>query len=465
MQFVSYGAAREVTGSKHMFVANGKKVLFDCGSFQGRRDEARAKNEKLPFNPSELTAVVLSHAHIDHSGNLPTLVKQGFKGPIYCTAATKDLCDYMLRDSAFIQEKEAQYINEKKAKKGEPPIEPLYTEKDADDAIKQLREVNFNEKTEIYPGFSVTFREAGHILGAALIEIEVIDENAQLKKIVFTGDLGRKGLPLLRDPYEVPEAEILITESTYGNRLHESFVDAESKLAEIINKTAAKGGKLIIPAFALERTQEIVYSLNKLSKNGKIPQDLPVYVDSPLAVNVTEVFKKHKEFYDQETLKEFVNDKQDPFSFARLTYITSVDDSKALNNHIGPCIIISASGMCEFGRILHHLRNNIEDHRNTVLIVGYMAENTLGRKLLEKERKVNIFGKPYEVNCTVEVIDAYSAHADRSDLLSFATHIKGIKKVFLVHGEEKAQMAFKDALTQNGFKWIQIPQFGEVFEL
>ena len=269
----------------------------------------------------------------------------------------------------------------------------------------------------------------------------------------------------MRDPYEVPEAEILITESTYGNRLHESFVDAESKLAEIINKTAAKGGKLIIPAFALERTQEIVYSLNKLSKNGKIPQDLPVYVDSPLAVNVTEVFKKHKEFYDQETLKEFVNDKQDPFSFARLTYITSVDDSKALNNHIGPCIIISASGMCEFGRILHHLRNNIEDHRNTVLIVGYMAENTLGRKLLEKERKVNIFGKPYEVNCTVEVIDAYSAHADRSDLLSFATHIKGIKKVFLVHGEEKAQMAFKDALTQNGFKWIQIPQFGEVFEL
>lgn len=460
MKLTSYGAAREVTGSKHILEINDKRILLDCGIFHGRRKETEAKNKEFPFSPSSVDAVVLSHAHIDHSGNLPGLVKQGYKGPIYCTNATKDLCHHMLRDSAYIQEKEAEYINKKHKKRGEELIEPIYTQKDAEEAIQYFKGVKYDEQFEPVEGVKVTFRQASHILGAAIVEIEAND-----KKIIYTGDLGRKGLAVLKDPYMVDQAEVLITESTYGNRLHEHIAEAEDKLAQIVNKTVKKGGKLIIPAFALGRTQEMVYGLHELFNDGKIPPNIPVYVDSPLAVNVTDVFKKHTECYDLEAKEEFTDQHKDPFGFSRLKYITKVEESKALNNHVGPAIIISASGMCEFGRILHHLKNNIEDHRNTVLIVGYMAENTLGRKLLEQHKQVNIFGKPYKVHCDVEVIDAYSAHADRSDLLNFATHIKGLKKIFVVHGEEEAQMDYKEALKQNGFKWIQIPKPGETFEL
>jgi len=465
MKFISYGAAREVTGSRHMIVANGKKLLLDCGLFQGRRQEAQEKNKNFPFDPVAVDAMILSHAHIDHSGNIPSLVKNGYKGPIYCTPATKDLCFYMLRDSAFIHEKEAEYLNEKKKKKGEDLIEPLYTQEDVDMAMTLFKEVNLNETFEPLPGFKITLREAGHILGSAMLQMEITDEKGVAHKIVFTGDLGRRELPVLRDPYKIEEAEILITESTYGERLHEPMSTAEEKLSAIINKTVERGGKIIIPAFALERTQELVYSLNGLMSVGKIPRDLVVFVDSPLAVNVTDVFRKHKECYDAETLKQFTDHHKDPFGFSMLKYIADVEDSKALNNRHGPFIIISGSGMCEFGRILHHLRNNIEDHRNTIIVVGYMAENTLGRKIKEKQRSVNVFGKPYRLECDVEIIDAYSAHADRSDLLSFATHIKGLKKIFVVHGEEKSQMGFKDALLSNGFDWVQIPKFGEEFEI
>ncbi|OIP81474.1 MBL fold metallo-hydrolase [Candidatus Peregrinibacteria bacterium CG22_combo_CG10-13_8_21_14_all_44_10] len=460
MKFTSYGAAREVTGSKHMIEIGGKKVLFDCGMFQGRRKEAEEKNRNFQFIPSEIDAVVLSHAHIDHSGSLPNLVKQGYKGAIHCTPATHDLCNHMLMDSAYIQERESEYLNEKNRKQGDELIEPIYTQEDATLALEYFKEQKYNEPFEPVPGMKITFREAGHILGAAMLEIE-----AEGKKIIFTGDLGRKDLPVLRDPYKPENADILITESTYGNRLHESVVEAEDKLGDIINRTIKKGGKVIIPAFALERTQEIVYAIHKLVKSGRVSEDLPVYVDSPLAVNVTEVFRKHKEAYDIETNKIFADNEEDPFGFSMLRYITKVEESKALNHHVGPCIIISASGMCEFGRINHHLKNNIEDHRNTVLIVGYMAENTLGRKILNKEGEVKIFGKPYRLNAEVEVIDSYSGHADRSDLLSFATHLKGLKKIFIVHGEEKAQMEYKKALQQNGFTDIQIPQPGETFEI
>jgi len=443
-----------------MIEIGGKKVLFDCGMFQGRRKEAEEKNRNFQFIPSEIDAVVLSHAHIDHSGSLPNLVKQGYKGAIHCTPATHDLCNHMLMDSAYIQERESEYLNEKNRKQGDELIEPIYTQEDATLALEYFKEQKYNEPFEPVPGMKITFREAGHILGAAMLEIE-----AEGKKIIFTGDLGRKDLPVLRDPYKPENADILITESTYGNRLHESVVEAEDKLGDIINRTIKKGGKVIIPAFALERTQEIVYAIHKLVKSGRVSEDLPVYVDSPLAVNVTEVFRKHKEAYDIETNKIFADNEEDPFGFSMLRYITKVEESKALNHHVGPCIIISASGMCEFGRINHHLKNNIEDHRNTVLIVGYMAENTLGRKILNKEGEVKIFGKPYRLNAEVEVIDSYSGHADRSDLLSFATHLKGLKKIFIVHGEEKAQMEYKKALQQNGFTDIQIPQPGETFEI
>ncbi len=460
MKFTSYGAAREVTGSKHLIQLGDKKVLFDCGMFHGRRKEANQKNREFAFNPSEIDAVVLSHAHIDHSGSLPNLAKQGFQGPIYCTPATRDLCQHMLRDSAYIQEREAEYINEKHRKKGEELIEPIYTQEDAELALQYFRSQKYGETFEPVEGMKVTFREAGHILGAAIVEIE-----AEGKKIVFTGDLGRKDLPVLKDPYLPAQADILITEATYGNRLHESVVEAEEKLGDIINRTIKKGGKVIIPAFALGRTQEVVYAIHKLVQEGRVSADLPVYVDSPLAVNVTDVFRQHKECYDTEAKELFTDREEDAFGFSRLKYITKVEESKALNHHVGPCIIISASGMCEFGRITHHLKNNVEDHKNTVLIVGYMAENTLGRKLLEKQKEVKIFGKPYQVHAEVEVIDSYSAHADRSDLLNFATHLEGLKKIFIVHGEETAQMDYKEALKQNGFTDIQIPKQGEEFEI
>lgn len=460
MKLTSYGAAREVTGSKHLLEIGDKRILLDCGIFHGRRKEAEAKNRDFPFDPASIDAVILSHAHIDHSGNIPGLVKQGYTGPIYCTPATKDLCDYMLKDSAYIQEREAEYLNKKKKRKGEELVEPLYVLEDTEIALQQFSGFGYDDPFEPVPGIKVRFRQAGHILGAAIVVIE-----AEGKRIVYTGDLGRKGLAVLKNPYMVDEGDILITEATYGDRLHEPIFEAEEELGDIINRTVEKGGKLIIPAFSLGRTQEMVYGIHKLMNRGRIRPNIPVYVDSPLAVNVTSVFKKHTECYDVETKEEFTEKDKDPFGFHRLEYITDVEDSKSLIKHLGPAIIISASGMCEYGRILHHLKNNIEDHRNTILAVGYMAENTLGRKLIEKHKRVNIFGKPYDVHADIEVMNAYSAHGDRSDLLAFATHMKGLKKIFIVHGEEGSQMAYKAALQQNGFDWIQIPKPGEEFEL
>lgn len=465
MKFQSFGAAQEVTGSKHLLEVNGKRIFLDYGMAQGNREQANKKNRSFPVPPGKIDAVLLSHAHIDHSGNIPALVKNGFKGPIYTTHATRDLCAHMLLDSGFIQEREAEFMNTRLKKKRLPSIEPLYTADDARVAMQQFVGMSYDHPFEVFPGIVASFREAGHILGSAQT-VFVIDD-AETKKqniVVFTGDLGRKNLPLLRDPAKVERADILIMESTYGNRFHKSILDVSEQLEQVVNEACRKGGKIIIPAFALERTQEIVYHLNILFKEKRVPE-IPIFVDSPLAVNLTQIFTSHPECLDKETWQVFLNDQKNPFGFGHLKYITDVEDSKALSDYHGPCIIISAAGMCEFGRILHHLKNNVENPNNTILIVGYMAENTLGRKILEKQPVIKIFGDPYHLRAKVVVMDAFSAHADRSDLLDYVAHIRDLKKIFLVHGEMEQGLMLRDILQSEGHKEVIVPAPGEEFSL
>ena len=453
----------EVTGSKHVITFNNKKILLDCGMFQGRRKEAEKKNRELGFDAKEIDAVLLSHAHIDHSGLLPYLVKSGYKGPIYTTHATRDLCNHMLADSAYIQEREIEWLKKKKKK----PVtkEALYTMDDAQETLKLFHGVNYEQSFVVEDGIAASFYDAGHILGSSLVHLILFDKKTKKHiRLCFTGDLGRRGLPILRDPMPIPETDVLITETTYGNRLHAALQTVEEDLAVIVNDVASRGGKLVIPSFAMERAQEVIYYLHLLRKKNKIPS-IPIYVDSPLAGNVTEVFRTHNECFDKETYKEFVDQGDNPFGFGELTYTRNVADSKALNHKPGPMIIISASGMCEHGRILHHLKNNIESTKNVVLIVGYQASHTLGRKLVEGQKEVNIFGDPYKVKASVYVMDAFSAHADRSDLLEYIDRIKGLKKIFLVHGEQKQLDAFAGALAENGHKDVHIPTFAEEVEI
>lgn len=462
MKVTFYGAAREVTGSRHLLEVNGKKILLDCGMYQGHREEARQKNKNFQFKPEDIDAVCLSHAHIDHSGALPQLAKQGFRGEIYSTFSTRDLATYMLMDSAFIQEREAEYINTKKHKKGDPQVEPDYTAEDAKAALNLFIGLPYQKTTEIFPGIKLTFFNSGHILGSALIHLEIDDQEDGKKKIlVFTGDLGRKNLPILKDPYQIEKADYLIIESTYGNRLHEAITDVEDKLTNIINDTIKRGGRIIIPAFSLGRTQEIVYTLHRLFNQKRIPENLPIIVDSPLSVNLTDVFKAHPEDFDAEVHDEFIKNGKNPFGFGRLKYTTSVEESKALNESKFPMILISSSGMCEHGRILHHLKNGIEDPRNTIMIVGFMAKNTLGRKIIDKEEVIKIFGDEYRLRAKVEVIDAFSGHADRSDLIDYITKVRGTKEIFLVHGEEEQAEIFKRYLGENNINHVVIPYEGE----
>jgi len=468
MKIKFLGAAKEVTGSRHLLEVNGKKILLDCGMFQGKRKDTDEKNIDFGFDPKELDAVILSHAHIDHSGSIPLLVKKGFKGPIYSTFATRDLCNFMLMDSAFIQQKDAEYMNkrmERKSSKGFKKIEPMYSVDDAQNALMQFYGIGYERAFVVTEGVICSFYNSGHILGSALIHLIIKDqETGKLTTLAFTGDLGRKNLPILRDPQPLPPTEYLLIESTYGNRFHESMLDASAKLEAIVKKVAARGGKIIIPAFSVERTQEIIYHLNILWQNKKIP-DLPIFVDSPLSVNVTEVFMNHPECYDAEVFKEFLQNRKNPFGFGRLQYIQDVEQSKALNNVKEPCIIISSSGMCENGRVLHHLKNNIEDPKNLVLIVGYMAQNTLGRRILEKQPVVKIFDEEYHLRCDVEVMNAFSGHADRSDLLDYITQIPELKKVFLVHGEEEQSVPMKGFLEESGVKEVVIPSRGEEIQI
>lgn len=461
MEISFYGAARGVTGSRHLLKVNGKQILLDCGLFQGKRELSNDLNNFFAFDPKKIDAVILSHAHIDHSGNLPTLAKNGFNGPVYSTFATRDLCNYMLSDSAFIQEREVEQM----IKHGKKPVDPLYTMEDAESVLSMFHGVGYYQPFEVCEGVICQFRDAGHILGSATVHL-TIDDKETGKKITlgFTGDLGRKGLPLLRNPDPMLPTQYYLTECTYGNRFHESLTEVAGKLKTIINETAQRGGKIIIPAFSLERTQEIVYHLNLLWQAKEIPE-LPIYVDSPLAGNVTEVFRAHPECLDKETYANFIEKNIDPFGFGRLIYTRSVEESKKLNDSKMPMIIISASGMCEHGRILHHLKNNIEDERTSILIVGYQAEETLGRKLIEGRESVNIFGDSYTVKAKVHVLDAFSAHADRSDLLDYMSQIEDLKKIFLVHGEDEQTTVFQKILKEEGYPESIIPTPGETYTL
>ncbi|MFB0534531.1 MAG: MBL fold metallo-hydrolase RNA specificity domain-containing protein [Anaerolineae bacterium] len=456
------GAVRTVTGSMHMLTVNGSNVLLDCGLFQGRRQEAFERNRNLPFEAGEVDAFILSHAHIDHSGNVPSLIKSGFRGNIYATFATRDLCAAMLPDSAYIQEQDVAYVNKKRAREGLPPVEALYSKQEAHESLKYFLGVGYDRTFDVVPGVRATFRDAGHILGSAITVLD-IEENGQQCRLAFSGDLGRKNLPILRDPSPIHDVDYLIIESTYGNRQHETPEEAQAALRRVVTETYHRGGKVIIPAFSVGRTQEIVYTLHRLSEARKIP-NLPIFVDSPLSVNVTEVFRLHPECYDEETARFILSDRHpDPFGFKRLRYIRDVEDSKELNFLREPAVIISASGMCEAGRILHHLKNNIEDNRNTVLIVGWQAPNTLGRKLVERLEKVKIFGEEYQLRAEVEVINGYSAHADRGELLDYVRPLNNgrLKKMFVVHGEEEASLTLADGFRKLGVPDAVVPELME----
>jgi metallo-beta-lactamase family protein len=466
MQLQFWGAARTVTGSMHLLTVNGSRILLDCGLFQGKRQESFDRNRNLPFDVDSIDAMVLSHAHIDHSGNIPTLVKNGFQGNIYATPASRDLCAAMLRDSGHIQEEDAKYVNKKRARKGEPPVEPLYTVDDATECLKNFVTVGYERPLPVVRGVTLTYRDAGHILGAGIVVLD-IEENGNKRRLVFTGDLGRKNAPILRDPQAVENTDYLIIESTYGDRLHDPIETTDGELEEVVADTYHRGGKVIVPSFAVGRTQELVYALHRLTESRDIPQ-LPIFVDSPLAVNVTEVFRLHPECYDKE-LHEFIaaDNHRDPFGFRRLTYIRSVEASKELNFLREPAVIISASGMCEAGRILHHLKNNIEDPRNTVLIVGWQAPDTLGRRLVERQPVVKIFGEEYDLKARVKTINGFSAHADRAELLDYVRRLGAgrLKSVFVVHGEEASSLALADGLVELGSKQVMVPRRGEQFDL
>ena len=465
-----YGAARTVTGSMHHLQVNGDNYLLDCGLFQGRRAEAAERNTNFPFPPASLKAVLLSHAHIDHSGNLPQLVKRGFHGPIYTTPATVDLCKPMLADSAHLQESDAEYMNRRTQKRrrigaedSTPQIEPLYTSEDAEKTQPLFRPIELGHPTDVGNGLSYTTIEAGHMLGSTAMTLEA-NEDGKRVILGFSGDVGRKGLPIIRDPQSLPPADYLIMESTYGDRLHEPDEPVRQKLADTINRTCNRGGRVIVPAFAVGRTQQLVLLIHELVEANLIG-NLPVFVDSPLAVNTTEVFQKHRECYDEETAK-FLQNGQDPFGFKRLRYIRDVNDSKALNDLRGPMVIISASGMCEAGRILHHLKNNIENPRNTVLITGFQAQDTLGRKIVEKQSEVNIFGEPYRLRAEVVKLNELSGHADQQELLEWMKPMMSkVKKVFLVHGEPKAQIVLADLIRERYKVEVMNPARGESFEL
>jgi len=456
------GAAQTVTGSAHLITLDsGYSILFDCGLFQGRQAYIDILNQSWHFDPANIDVLILSHAHIDHAGRIPKLCKDGFKGKIYATHASADLAKIMLMDSAHIQEKDSEYHN-KKRKKNEPNIPPLYTIKDAEKSMMHFAPVNYNEWIKINDECQFIYRDAGHILGSANITLNIRRADGKYTTIGFTGDIGRPERPILRDPQTMSDIDYLICESTYGNRLHEGPPDDEKSFWDVIYKTCyIHKGKVVIPAFSLGRTQEIVYMLDKMHHQHKIAR-LPIYVDSPLSTNATDIYRKHAECFNEEIKKYLLID-DNPFGFNDLKYIQDVADSKALNESDEPCIIISASGMAEAGRIVHHLRNTIDDSRNTVLIVGYCAEGTLGRRIKDGNNIVKILGGYHTVRAQVAVMDSFSAHGDRDELTHFikkSTNHK-LKHIFLVHGELEAQHLFTTHLKANGFKTISIPTIGE----
>jgi metallo-beta-lactamase family protein len=465
MKLTFWGAARTVTGSKHLVeLDNGQRLLLDCGLFQGIRAEAERLNRHLPFDPSMLDAVLVSHAHIDHIGLLPLLWKQGFRGHIFCTHATRDLCAIMLMDSAHIQESDVAYVNKRHRAQGKPEIEPLYTSEDVEGVLSLFIGVSYRQVFHPVAQVGVEFRDAGHILGSASMVLTV-EEGGRTKKLGFTGDVGNPGRPILRDPEKMDDCDFLITESTYGGEVHDPPTESMERLAEVIAQTSHRGGKVIIPAFALGRTQELVYALDQLWNDDDLPR-IPMYVDSPLAVNATGVYMAHPECFDAE-LRRYMREDPNPFGFERLTYIRDAAESRKLNETRMPMVIISASGMAEAGRILHHLRHNISDPRNTVMIVGFCAENTLGRRIADRQPIVRIFGEEYPLRAQVVVMNSFSAHADEPGLLDFLGKLdrERLRRVLLVHGEPSRQERLKATLEREGYKGLHIPEHGEVVRL
>jgi metallo-beta-lactamase family protein len=440
MKVTFHGAAGAVTGSAHELETDGKRYLLDCGMFQGRRKEAERRNREFPFAVSSIDSVVLSHAHIDHSGRLPLLVREGFRGPIYATPATADLCGSMLRDTAHIAESDAAFVNRRHP--DEEMVEPLFTMEDAEATLPLFRPVRYHQPVRLGGSLTIEFYDAGHILGSA--SVLITDGNVRL---AFSGDVGRPGLPIIRDPEPLPPVDYLIMESTYGGRTHPKQGEALGRLEAVVKATIGRGGRLVVPAFAVGRTQQLVLLLHQLCNEGRLPP-VPLFVDSPLAVNVTEAFRAHPDCFDEETSK-YLENAGDPFGFKRLMYIHDVSDSKKLNDLRGPFVVISPSGMCEGGRVLHHLRHNVGDPRNTVLLTGYQAENTLGRKLRDGMKSVRIFGIPTEVRAEIDSLDELSGHADSGELLNWMKPmVPSLKRVFLVHGEPREASALAVAIRQ-----------------
>jgi metallo-beta-lactamase family protein len=459
-----HGAAQTVTGSQHLLEINGHRLLLDCGLFQGKREETYSRNLTFSYDPKTVDAVILSHAHIDHCGNLPNFVQDGYSGAIFATHATVDLATIMMADSGRIQESDAEFVNKKRLARGEEPIEPLYTEIDARHAADLFHGVNYDEPFEPIPGVIARLVEAGHILGSAAVSLE-IEEKGKKIRLWFSGDIGRYKLPLLRDPVLPENVDYLLMESTYGDKSHADPSLAAHEFRDVVRRTLKRGGKVIIPAFAVGRTQELVYHLNEMMHDGDVPR-VPVFVDSPLAVNASTIFKKHPECFDAET-RQFVEEARHPaLDFKMLTYVQSVDESKSLNLRKDPMIIISASGMAETGRILHHLRNNIENPKNTICIVSWQAPYTLGRRLADREKRIKIFGEPFTVKAEIATIGGLSGHAGQDLLTRYAVNVKStVKKIFLVHGEEKQAMMLTEKLKEQKLRDIYYPELHSAIEI
>ncbi len=466
MKIRFYGAARTVTGSQHLIEVNGKKLLLECGIFQGRRRDFYKRNCCFPFDPKEIDAVILSHAHIDHSGNLPNLVKQGFENPIYTTPPTAELAGIMLRDSAHIYEEDTQYINKKKRKHGDPLVEPLYTMEDAEKVPGLFNKVGYEQSFEPVSGVEARLVDAGHILGSAAIVLD-IHEQGKKSRLWFSGDIGRFKLPLIADPVMPEDVDTLIMECTYGDKNHRDPDEAYIEFRDVVKKTVNRGGKVVIPSFAVGRTQELVYDLNRMISENEIPR-VPVFVDSPLAINASEIFKKYPDYYDDET-HEFMRTGRHPaLDFPGLKYTRRVAESKAINESDDPMVIISASGMAEAGRILHHLIHNIENPRSTICIVSWQAPHTLGRRLAERKSKVRIFGEEVRVRAEIATIGGLSAHGGQDMLIKYAQAAgRGgkLKHIYLVHGEEKSAGILMNKMNENGIQNVTYPEYGDVVEV
>lgn len=466
MQIQFFGATETVTGSKHLLTTTkGVQILLDCGLYQGLGKETGDLNTHFGFDPSQIDTVILSHAHIDHSGNLPLLVKQGFNGSIYCTPATIDVCEVLLMDSAKIQENDIAFVNKRRAKEGKPLLKPSYTTKDVEKCMRHFKSVPYNAEYNLNDEVSFMFTDAGHILGSAVVNIK-LQEGEKTTRLTFSGDVGRYNDLLMHDPQPFPQADYLICESTYGSKLHDKIDDAQLRLLNCVRYTCVeKKGKLIIPAFSLGRTQEIVYALDKMYDKGLLPK-IKVYVDSPLSTSATNIMRRYVKNLNNE-VQEHLKTDEDPFGFEGLKYVTDKEDSIALNESSEPCIIISASGMMDAGRIKHHLKHTLPYKKNTLLIVGYCPPYTLGGKLIDGNKQVRIFGDDITVNADVEVISSYSAHADYEELIKFMSSQdkSKIKSLFLVHGEEDSKIEFKKTLMDNGFPLVIIPRKSESFTL